>query len=599
MDEEIDPLDVLKEDLADDQIEVQLDAVRNMRTIVLALGPERASSQLMQFLEQHCFPIEVQAAKSPETYSNVKALACKEEVMREIAVVIDGSLVPHFGGSERAGKTVIPFLEKLAMVEETVIREAAVNSIVDVAKAMDPKHHDTFLMPVITHLTEGDWWTSRFSGASLAPLMYGLLSSPKSKEQILDIVLRLCKDEMPMVRQQAFRFIPKMVENLPEDRLPSFMTPVLKNLAKELQESIRHTMVDMIRELTKVASTPPVVQLCVTHFNQMVNDENWRVRKRFLAQLIEIANNCPDKFRNEHLLRGFVGRLKDTEPSVRVKAIKILPEFLPLCDEEAVAKEVTADVVTELVEDQYPEVREAISSSFLFIGPALKDVEVLQTLKAFSADEQGEVRLNFCSLLGKAASIIGLAAFEEHLMSMVIKLHTDPKWRVRGKIVSNITELAKLIGEAEVEKSNVIKMLFKSFKDPVSDVRDTAIEQIVELTKEFGFDWSRKVLIPSLLSVYDENNKFLHRMVPVKAAKSLASSLTSAEASVLVPVVLKACKDQISNVRLAAAQALIELLPKIEIAVVNKDIRPVLEPMLKDKDQDVKYFSRVALSLAS
>lgn len=599
MDEEIDPLDVLKEDLGDDQIEVQLDAVRNLRTIVLALGPERASNQLIQFLEQHCFPIEVQAAKSPETYSNVKALACKEEVMREIALVLDGTLVPHFGGSERVGKDVLPFLEKLAMVEETVIREAAVNSIVEMAKVMDNKHHDPYIMPIIAHLTEGDWWTSRFSGASLAPQMYGVMTSPKSREQILEIILRLCKDEMPMVRQQAFRFIPKIIGGLPEDRLMTFMTPVLKSLAKELQESIRNTMVDMMRELSKVAKSAPVLQLCITHFNQMVSDENWRVRKRFLAQLIEIATHCPAKFRDEHVLRGFAGRLKDTEPSVRVKAIKLLPEFLPLCSEERVGKEVTAEIVTDLVEDQYPEVREAISASFLFIGPALRDVEVLSTLKAFSIDEQGEVRLNFCSVLGKAASIIGMDQFKEHLMAVVIKLHTDPKWRVRAEIIENITELAKLMGEAEFEHSTVLKMLFKSFKDPVSDVRDRSVSQVVQLTEAFGFEWTKKVVLPNLLSVYDEQNKFLHRMVPVKAAKALAPIISNSECPSLMPVVLKACKDQISNVRLAAAQALIELLPKTENDVVTKDVRPVLEPMLKDKDQDAKYFAKIALRKAS
>lgn len=182
----------------------------------------------------------------------------------------------------------------------------------------------------------------------------------------------------------------------------------------------------------------------------------------------------------------------------------------------------------------------------------------MSTLKAFSIDEQGEVRLNFCSVLGKAASIIGMASFQDHLMAVVIKLHTDPKWRVRGEIIENVTALAKLMGEADFEKSDIIKMLFKSFKDPVSDVRDRSINQVVELTKAFGFAWCQKVVLPQLLQVYDENNKFLHRMVPVKAARALAPIITNVESKQLMPVVLKACKDQISNVRLAAAQALIE-----------------------------------------
>jgi len=293
--------------------------------------------------------------------------------------------------------------------------------------------------------------------------------------------------------------------------------------------------------------------------------------------------------------RGFVGRLKDQEPSVRVKAIRLLPKFLPLCVDEAVGKYLTKETVTELVKDEYPEVREAISASFLYIGPALKDVEVLSTLKAFSTDEQGEVRLNFCSVLGKAGELIGIAAFKEHLLAVVNKLHTDLKWRVRADIIKNVTALAKLMGAKEFERSSIIKMLFDSFKDPVSDVRAGAITQVVELTKAFDYAWTSKVIMPNLLGVYDEKNKYLHRMVPIKAARELIPHLSKEEVATLLPVVLKACKDGISNVRLVAVQALNELIPKLDVEVVTNDVRPVLEPLLKDMDDDVKYFAAQTL----
>jgi len=287
--------------------------------------------------------------------------------------------------------------------------------------------------------------------------------------------------------------------------------------------------------------------------------------------------------------------LKDQEPSVRVKAIRLLPKFLPLCVDEAVGKYLTKETVTELVKDEYPEVREAISASFLYIGPALKDVEVLSTLKAFSTDEQGEVRLNFCSVLGKAGELIGIAAFKEHLLAVVNKLHTDLKWRVRADIIKNVTALATLMGEKDFERSSIIKMLFDSFKDPVSDVRAGAITQVVELTKAFDYKWTSKVIMPNLLAVYDEKNKYLHRMVPIKAARELIPHLSKDEVASLLPVVLKACADGISNVRLVAVQALNELIPKLDSEVVTNDVRPVLEPLLKDLDDDVKYFAAQTL----
>jgi len=593
---DIDPLEVLREDLADDAVEIQLDAVRNLKTIVLALGSERTIEQLIPFLDKQCFPID--AGKSPESYSNVKALACKEEVLKQVAASLNGELLPHIGGSESA-ISILNLLEKLAMVEETVIREQAVSSMISMAKAMDAKHVEHFLLPIVKHLADGDWWTSRFSAAGLAPLVFPIFpSDSKNLQSLLDILFNLCKDEMPMVRQQAYKHIPDIITELPEDNLANFLTPILKSLSKELQESIRNVMVDMIRELCKVSHNGGnLLNLCKQHFNQMVKDENWRVRKRFLEQLIPIANNSPDHFLNGEVLMGYVGRLQDTEPSVRVKAIRLLPEFLPLCNDASIGKHLTKEIVTELVKDEYPEVREAISASFLYIGPALKEVEVLNTLKAFSIDEQGSVRLNFCSALGKAGQYIGIDAFKEHLMPIVNKLHGDPKWRVRADIITNVTKLALLMGQKEFERSPIKKMLCESFKDPVSEVRQGAITQVVELVKAFKYPWIQKTVMPTLLSTYDPKNKYLHRMVPVKAALDLVPYLTGDEVSTLLPVVLKASRDGISNVRLLAVQALNAILPKLDSDIRTRDVRPMLEQLVKDLDYDVRFFAAKTLNV--
>merc|ERR1719403_803136 len=114
---------------------------------------------------------------------------------------------------------------------------------------MDSKIVDTNLVPIMERLSEGEWWTSRFSGAGLAPQLYPLLKGKKSREMALDTLTKLCKDDMPMVRQQCYKFIPKVIKHLPEDRVLTFLTPIMKSLSKELQESIRHSMVDMLREL--------------------------------------------------------------------------------------------------------------------------------------------------------------------------------------------------------------------------------------------------------------------------------------------------------------------------------------------------------------
>merc|ERR1719228_968404 len=105
--------------------------------------------------------------------------------------------------------------------------------------------------------------------------------------------------------------------------------------------------------------------------------------------------------------------------------------------------------------------------------------------------------------------------------------------------------------------------------------------------------------MPSLLNEYNEKNKYLHRMVPIKAVRALVPVLKNAEVKTVIKVVLEACKDSISNVRLLAVQALNDIIPKLDDTEINKDIRPILEPMLKDGDDDVKFFATMALKTAS
>merc|ERR1719492_129248 len=272
-----------------------------------------------------------------------------------------------------------------------------------------------------------------------------------------------------------------------------------------------------------------------------------------------------------------------------------MPDLLPLCQNDAVAEYVTKDIITAIVDDQYPEVREAISASFLYMGPALKDVDVVSTLKAFSTDEQGEVRLNFCSSLGKACALIGWESFLESLVPVVQKLHADPKWRVRQDILKNCCPIADIIGEKQFESSPIKKLLFESFRDPVNDVRDQAIEQIVELTKTFSYAWTNRVIMPSILSIYDEKNKYLHRMIPLKCVRALADLIPADELPTIVPVILKACRDRTSNVRLLATEALKAVIPKVSKSVIDRDVRPILETMSSDRDADVKYYAGIAM----
>jgi len=611
--EEVDPLEVLREDLEDDDITVQLDAVRNLPTIALAMGQELARTKLLQFLESYCFPVD----RQNDFRRKDNSLGVKEEVLREVAQVLDGSMLLLLGGKDSA-LAVLLLLQKLAMVEETVIRDAAVAGIISCVTELDGLFVDQHVLPLITALAEEAWWTSRVSAAAAGPRLYPYLQSHKCMSDCSDMILKLCRDEMPMVRQEAYVSIPYMLKAMGDNNLNElreFIVPVLKILAKELQENMRHQIVDVVKALLKL-NKPELIDVCREHISFAISDANWRVRKRFLDQLMEITEVAPEAFVGAEILEGFVRRLKDTEPSVRVKAIKLIPEFFSHknCNAIKVRELITEEVISALVKDEYPEVREATSGSILHIFEKLEDPdkglpastkeEIVDIMIQFQTDDSGEVRLNFCKGLMMAHRLCGEELFVNRLLSPVLKLQEDSKWRVRSGVLQNMELFVRLCQANKIPEQAFHKMLLEALKDPVADARNQCISKISGIIPVMGSKWVQdRVFSVVVKEFYDQQNKYLYRIVPIRIAERLAIDLVDEKQSgtdlrlKAVEMMCRGCKDHISNVRLASADSLINFLRANNTAQYGNKIRTSMELLSRDADEDVKYLSVVALGM--
>lgn len=98
---EVYPVTVLIDELKHDDVTLRINAIRRLSTIALALGPERTREELVPFLEE-----------STDDEDEV-LLALAEEL---------GSFTEYVGGAHYA-HVVLPPLESLAAVEETLVRD--------------------------------------------------------------------------------------------------------------------------------------------------------------------------------------------------------------------------------------------------------------------------------------------------------------------------------------------------------------------------------------------------------------------------------------------------------------------------------------------
>lgn len=107
---------------------------------------------------------------------------------------------------------LIPPLESLATVEETVVRDKAVESLKIVASQHSVADLQSHVIPTLNTLVFGDWFTSRTSACALFSVCYPRVS-PAIKAELRNNFRQLCQDETPMVSENGLKkFLRKKLE---------------------------------------------------------------------------------------------------------------------------------------------------------------------------------------------------------------------------------------------------------------------------------------------------------------------------------------------------------------------------------------------------
>lgn len=108
------PIAVLIDELKNDDINLRLNSIRKLPIIGKALGEERSRKELIPFLGDNSDD--------------------EDEVLLAMAEEL-GRFIPFIGGVEHA-HVLLPPLEALCTVEETCVRDKAVDSLCQIGAAM-------------------------------------------------------------------------------------------------------------------------------------------------------------------------------------------------------------------------------------------------------------------------------------------------------------------------------------------------------------------------------------------------------------------------------------------------------------------------------
>uniref|UniRef100_A0A9L0RXT9 Protein phosphatase 2 scaffold subunit Aalpha n=2 Tax=Laurasiatheria TaxID=314145 RepID=A0A9L0RXT9_HORSE len=617
-DDSLYPIAVLIDELRNEDVQLRLNSIKKLSTIALALGVERTRSELLPFLTDTIYD--------------------EDEVLLALAEQL-GTFTTLVGGPEYV-HCLLPPLESLATVEETVVRDKAVESLRAISHEHSPSDLEAHFVPLVKRLAGGDWFTSRTSACGLFSVCYPRVSSAV-KAELRQYFRNLCSDDTPMVRRAAASKLGEFAKVLELDNVKSEIIPMFSNLASDEQDSVRLLAVEACVNIAQLLPQEDLEALVMPTLRQAAEDKSWRVRYMVADKFTELQKAVGPEITKTDLVPAFQNLMKDCEAEVRAAAshkvkgwcwrpehskwvglrgleaepghqISPPPASLPLptefcenlsadCRENVIMTQILP-CIKELVSDANQHVKSALASVIMGLSPILgKDNTIEHLLPLFLAqlkDECPEVRLNIISNLDCVNEVIGIRQLSQSLLPAIVELAEDAKWRVRLAIIEYMPLLAGQLGvEFFDEKLNSLCMAW--LVDHVYAIREAATSNLKKLVEKFGKEWAHATIIPKVLAMSGDPN-YLHRMTTLFCINVLSEvcgqDITTKH---MLPTVLRMAGDPVANVRFNVAKSLQKIGPILDNSTLQSEVKPILEKLTQDQDVDVKYFAQEALTVLS
>ncbi|KAI9322263.1 armadillo-type protein [Dichotomocladium elegans] len=577
--QELYPIAVLVDELKNEDVQHRLNAIQNLGTIAMALGPQRTRDELIPFLND--------------------SIDDEDEVLLEVARELE-RFTDYVGGPEYAHYLLSP-LESLAAVEEVLVRDKAVESLCTIVAVLSASQVELYFIPLLKRLSNGEWFTSRISATGLYASAYPKCSSEQQTE-LRSMFGQLIQDDTPMVRRAATKAFGNFVKQLSKEELMSQFMPLFVRLTNDDQDTVRHLTVEDLAEISRILSPEENKQTLLPILKALGQDRSWRVRYVVASSFTKLCETLGESITREELVSLFVSLIKDSEGEVKASAIGQIAAFSRMVDELTVMDKVLP-CIKDLVIDTNQVVRAAVANNICELAPILgKDITIEYLLPLFLQllkDDYPDVRLNIISKLVNVNPVIGIERLSQSLLPAIVDLAQDKQWRVRLAIIEYIPLLAKELG-VQFFDEKLLGLCMSWLGDAVFSIRDAATINLRQLVDIFGSDWAMKEVIPQVLKMA-QNENYLYRMTMLFALTTMAGSLSlQIVKDNVLPTVLNLQQDPIPNVRFNVAKSLEVLAPILKreadaAGLVPSQIAPALQKLSSDADPDVKWFANKAL----
>jgi serine/threonine-protein phosphatase 2A regulatory subunit A len=231
------------------------------------------------------------------------------------------SLIKFAGGPEYAHVLLGP-LKVLASSEEFLVREKAIETMGVICDSISTSN-DSNLMSTCKDLAQAEFFSARCSACAFLVKIYAKVSD-QSKSVLRQLFKALVKDETPMVRRTALRYLPALCEALPS---PIIIADVAKDILSQAlqddEDSVRLLLPPSLAVMSaKLVDAERAV--IVSAMKSIVKDGSWRVRSALAGELPAIAKPFEVDGVMNDICPILLRLLRDTESETKTTACRAI-----------------------------------------------------------------------------------------------------------------------------------------------------------------------------------------------------------------------------------------------------------------------------------
>ena len=565
MEERVNPLQLLIEEFESEEIQVRVNAIRRLPIIAAVLGESsQAKGQILGFLD------------------NVINSNENDEVLFGMAESL-------LNLSRYFKLKMIFVIEKLVCVEETVVREKAVECYISLVKYLKKSEIREVLIPNVKKLAESGKFTTKISAINIMTEIYPACSED-DKKIIRNKLNHLFGEDSLMVRRVLASKMGTLCNYMSKSTVLSELINSFKTLTNDDSANVRiltiESLVDLAKNLNDEENKTHMIPIIIN----LTSDKSWRVKFNLAKHFSNIAKAVGREV-TDSLVPIFSSLLRDPEGEVRISAVKALVNFVHLLKTERI-NSVLAYMQT-LAKDSISLVRVNVATVLHHImGMKLSAIKInvkdsiggrIQSiLKEQVVDEDLEVKIESMANLSAWGNYVNIADLQKVIAEVQGHLVPGTNWRLRQAVIEAILELSCIYKDSSLFSKSFKDVFVLGLKDPANNVREKTIEYIKKLAAFLNDNYMLTYLGVEMLQIIDDPKKhnYQMRISSIYGIGALHKAVKDEGPinQLILNQIIPLLESDLINIR----QVTVKVLKEVAQRSKKKDIKEVISKKLKE-----------------